>query len=291
MSHRAGMGIVIMSTVALTLLTLWLRRLTPAPSAGAAEHPPAAAQVQPAAQPPRPQPPERLKVKVLATHPHDPQAYTQGLLWHAGKLYESAGQYGASSLREVNPATGEVVRFVPVDPRYFAEGLTLVGDRLLQLTWKEGKAFVYGLAKLDPRGTFEYTGEGWGLCYDGRKLIMSDGSDRLTFRDPNTFTPVGGVNVSEDGAPVLNLNELECVDGAIYANVWQTDRILRIDPASGRVTAAIDASGLLTDAERAKAEVLNGIAWRPDTESFYITGKYWPKMFEVQLVPTSAPTP
>jgi glutamine cyclotransferase len=275
-----------MSVVALTLLTLWLRRLTPP-----APVQPPASQAQPAPAPAAPKPPEQLKVKVLATHHHDPQAYTQGLLWHDGKLYESGGQYGASSLREVNPVTGEVLRFVLVDQTYFAEGLALVGDRLIQLTWKEDKAFVYGLAKLDPRGTFDYTGEGWGLCYDGQKLIMSDGSDRLTFRDPATFTPQGGVNVTENGAPVLNLNELECVDGVVYANVWQTDRILRIDPATGRVTATIDASGLLTAAESAKAEVLNGIAWRPDTKTFYITGKYWPKMFEVQFVPTSAPTP
>ena len=289
MSRRAGMGTVIMSVVALTLLTLWLRRLTPAPAG--AEHPPAPVQAQPVAKPAPPKPPERMKVKVLATHHHDPQAYTQGLLWHEGKLYESTGQYGASSLREVSPVTGEVLRFVPVDQRYFAEGLALVGDRLIQLTWKEDKAFVYGLAKLDPRGSFDYTGEGWGLCYDGQKLIMSDGSDRLTFRDPDTFTPTGGVNVSDDSGPVLNLNELECVNGVIYANVWQTDRILRIDPANGRVTADIDASGLLSDAERAKAEVLNGIAWRPDTKTFFITGKYWPKMFEVVFTPTSAPTP
>jgi len=228
-----------------------------------------------------PSPVEHLKVKVLATHPHDVQAYTQGLVWHGGRLYESAGNYGSSSLREVNPATGEVLRFVPVAPRYFAEGLALVGDRLIQLTWRESTAFVYGLAKLDPQGQIPYTGEGWGLCSDGRRLIMSDGSDRLTFRDPATFTPQGGVNVSENGGPVLNLNELECVDGAVYANVWQTDRILRIDPATGRVTAEIDAAGLLTPEESAKADVLNGIAWRPDTKRFYITGKNWPKLFEV----------
>lgn len=270
-----------MSMLALTALALWLRDLAgPAAMKTSAAPPPAAASSPAAAA----KPPERLKVKVLATRHHDPQAYTQGLLWHAGKLYESTGLYGRSSLREVDPQTGEVLRLVTVPARYFAEGLALAGGRLIQLTWQEGTAFVYGLAKFDQQGDFGYSGEGWGLCDDGRRLIMSDGSDRLTFRDPVTFAQQGGVNVSEDGKPVLNVNELECVDGVVYANVWQTDRILRIDPATGRVTGAIDAAGLLSEAEKAKADVLNGIAWRPDTKTFYITGKNWPKMFEVVFV-------
>jgi glutaminyl-peptide cyclotransferase len=264
----------------LCLLALWLGCQSPPPAASSAPAPAPKPATSPATAPV-----EHLKVKVLAVHPHDPHSYTQGLLWHDGKLYESAGMYGQSSLREVNPVTGEVLRFVQMEPKYFAEGLALVGNHLIQLTWKESTAFVYGLAKLDPQGQLRYTGEGWGLCYDGRRLIMSDGSDRLTFRDAATFTPQGGVNVSEEGQPVLDLNELECVDGAVYANVWQTDKILRIDPASGRVTADIDASGLLTAEESAKAEVLNGIAWRPDTKTFYITGKNWPKMFEVVFGP------
>jgi len=273
MSRRAGVGLVVMSVLALTLLTLWLRsiRSSMAPPAGA-----------PAAPVQTPAPAvEHLKVKVLATRPHDAHAYTQGLLWHAGRLYESTGLYGASSLREVEPETGEVLRSTPLPAKVFGEGLALVDDRLIQLTWKEGIAFVYGLARFDLRGQLAYTGEGWGLTWDGKRLIMSDGSDRLTFRDPATFDSLGGVNVAEGGQPVLDLNELEWVDGAVYANVWQTDRILRIDPATGRVTAEIDAAGLLSDAERAGAEVLNGIAWRPDTRTFYITGKKWPKLFEV----------
>ena len=280
MSRRAGVGVVLMSVLALTLLTLWLRSMrTMALPAGVAPAPPASAPAAPV-QAPAPAV-EHLKVKVLATRPHDPQAYTQGLLWHAGQLYESTGLYGSSSLREVKPETGEVLRSTPLPAKYFGEGLALVDDRLIQLTWQEGTAFVYGLARFDLRGQLAYTGEGWGLTWDGKRLIMSDGSDRLTFRDPVTFDSLGGVNVTAGGRPVLDLNELEWVDGVLYANVWQTDRILRIDPATGRVTAEIDAAGLLTDAERAGAEVLNGIAWRPDTRTFYITGKKWPKMFEV----------
>jgi glutaminyl-peptide cyclotransferase len=272
---RTALAIALVSALAGALVVFWLGRQKPAPGVAArpaAAQPPAAAAARE---------PERLKVKVLASFKHDPTAYTQGLLWHDGKLYESTGLYGKSSLREVSPASGEVLRLLSLPAAYFGEGLALVGDQLIQLTWKEQTAFVYGRARFDQQGTFEYTGEGWGLCWDGRKLIMSDGSDRLTFRDPGTFAPLGGVNVTEGGKPVLDVNELECVDGAVWANVWQTDRILRIDPASGQVTAEADASGLLTPEEKAAAEVLNGIAWRPDTKTFYITGKNWPKMFEV----------
>lgn len=227
---------------------------------------------------------ERLKVQVVSTRPHDPGAYTQGLLLHGGSLYESAGLYGVSSLREVDPKTGVVKRRVAVPQQYFAEGLALVGDRLIQLTWQEKVAFVYDLATFEKKGEFHYDGEGWGLCYDGRRLVMSDGSDRLTFRDPKTFAPTGSVNVTYSGRPAFQLNELECVDGMVYANVWGSDAILRIDPRTGRTTAVIDASGLLTPDEAARAEVLNGIAWDPAKKTFLITGKNWPKVFEVKFV-------
>ncbi|HYX24013.1 MAG TPA: glutaminyl-peptide cyclotransferase, partial [Thermoanaerobaculia bacterium] len=235
-----------------------------------------------------PNQPERLKVKVLVARHHDPAAFTQGLLVHGGSLYESTGLYGSSSLREVDPVSGVVKRKVDVPSQYFAEGLALVDDRLIQLTWKEHKALVYQLAGFAPAGELPYEGEGWGLCWDGKRLVMTDGSDKLIFRDPKTFAFLGEVTVTRGdrmGEQVLDLNELECVDGLVYANVWQRDEILRIDPKDGRVQAVIDASGLLTPEERQKADVLNGIAWDPQRKLFLITGKLWPKLFEVTFVP------
>jgi len=234
--------------------------------------------------------PERLKVKILATRHHDPAAFTQGLLVHGGSLYESTGLYGSSSLREVDPVSGAVKRKVDVPSEFFAEGLALVDDRLIQLTWKERKARVYSLAGFASMGELPYEGEGWGLCWDGKRLVMTDGSDKLTFRDPKTFAFLGEVTVTRAdrmGEQVMELNELECVDGVVYANVWQTEEILRIDPSDGRVTAVIDASGLLTPEERQKTDVLNGIAWDPQRKIFLITGKLWPKLFEVTFVPAA----
>ncbi|HSS77459.1 MAG TPA: glutaminyl-peptide cyclotransferase [Thermoanaerobaculia bacterium] len=241
-----------------------------------------------------PHAPERLKVKILATRHHDPAAFTQGLLVYKGSLYESTGLYGSSSLREVDPVSGAVKRKIDVPSEFFAEGLALVDDRLIQLTWKEQKALVHTLAGFSPAGEMRYEGEGWGLCWDGKRLVMTDGSDKLTFRDPKTLAFLGEVTVTRAdrmGEQVLNLNELECVDGVVYANVWQTDDILRIDPKDGRVTAVIDASGLLTPEERQKTDVLNGIAWDPQRKIFLITGKLWPKLFEVTFVPAVPAAP
>lgn len=262
---------------------------------------------------------EQLVLEVIDVRPHEPDAFTQGLLLHDGLLYESTGQYGQSSLRQVDPETGEVLLYLPVPEQLFAEGLALVDDYLFQLTWQEQVALRFNLSAFtegEPLEveTFSYEGEGWGLCYDDEYLWMSDGSDTLALRDPQTFEVVDTLQVTLDGvplgqlttpveptataarratpAPVASLgqrldllNELECVDESIYANVWQTDYILRIDKATGAVTAQIDAAGLLTPEERARADVLNGIAYLPESDTFLITGKWWPKMFEVRFVP------
>ncbi len=223
--------------------------------------------------------------QVLETYPHDTSAFTQGLLLSGGRFYESTGIYGQSTLREVVPETGEVLRELALPPQYFAEGLTLVGDRLLQITWKSGEAFVYNLDTFEQTGTFSYDGEGWGICYDGAALQMSDGSSTLTRRDPETFAVLGTTEVKLNGQPVTMLNELECVDGYVYANIWQADTIVKI-AEDGRVVEEIDASNLLTSAERAQLgpdAVLNGIAYDAETKTFFLTGKLWPKVFAVRF--------
>jgi glutamine cyclotransferase len=222
---------------------------------------------------------------VVSSRPHDPEAFTQGLVLDQGTLYESTGLYGRSSLRQVDPADGRVLRKVDVPARYFAEGLALVGERLVQLTWQEHVALVYKRATFDRSGDLPYQGEGWGLCYDGQSLVMSDGSDHLTFRDPETFAVRRTVPVRLGANAVNQLNELECAQGKIYANVWQTEEIVEVDPATGKVEAVIDASGLLAPQEKNGADVLNGIAYDPQAGTFLITGKLWPKLFEVRFVP------
>lgn len=225
-----------------------------------------------------------LRIDVLREFPHDIGAYTQGLLWYEGKLYESTGETGKSDLRRLDPTTGAVERVIDLDPSLFGEGLARVGRRLIQLTWKSEIAFVYDLDTFETEDDFSYVGEGWGLAFDGRRLIMSDGSARLTFRDPQTFDETGDLLVTLRGLAFRNLNELEWVDGSIYANVWQQDIIVRIDPRSGEISEVIDAAGLLSLSESRGTDVLNGIAYNPESQTFYITGKLWPKMFEVRFV-------
>ncbi|MCC6875227.1 MAG: glutaminyl-peptide cyclotransferase [Sandaracinaceae bacterium] len=232
---------------------------------------------------------ERLRVRVLRRYPHDTTAFTQGLVWHEGKLFESTGLEGRSSLRRVDPLTGHVERRRDVDPRIFAEGLALVGDRLFQISWQNERALVWNRDTFERITEYHYSGEGWGLCYDGTHLVMSDGTDRLVFRDPAQFRARRSIRVRKNGHPLGRLNELECVDGAVWANIWQSDDIVRIDPRTGDVTAIVDASGLLTPEEQLEGvDVLNGIAYDRASGHFLITGKLWPWLFEVDFVSASA---
>ena len=227
---------------------------------------------------------ERLRARVIRRYPHRRDAFTQGLVWDDGQLYESTGREGESSLRLVELETGEVLRRRDNDPSLFAEGLALAGDLLYQITWRDERALVFRRDDFALVRQHSYDGEGWGLCYDGTDLVMSDGSDRLVFRDPDSFAARRAVHVNLDGKPLPRLNELECVDGAVWANVWGQDSIVRIDPRDGRVTAVVDAGGLLTSEEQVGTDVLNGIAWMPERGHFLITGKYWPWLFEVDFV-------
>ncbi|MCX6462500.1 MAG: glutaminyl-peptide cyclotransferase [Pseudonocardiales bacterium] len=225
-----------------------------------------------------------LVPEVLAEIPHDPSAFTQGFEIADGALYEGTGLAGRSELRELDPATGAVRRAVPLPRALFGEGITVVDDRIWQLTWQDGVALEWDRATFTLLREVPLDGEGWGLCRDGDRLVRSDGTDRLRFHDPATFAETGAVAVTLDGAPVTELNELECVDGEVWANVWRTDRIVRIDPADGRVTGVLDAAGLLDPARRAGTDVLNGIAAVGDGE-FLLTGKFWPATFRVRPVP------
>ncbi|MDE0420800.1 MAG: glutaminyl-peptide cyclotransferase [Gammaproteobacteria bacterium] len=227
---------------------------------------------------------ETLTVEVHRKLPHDPEAYTQGLVWWQGRLYESTGRRGRSQLRKIDPGTGIVEHRVSIPLMFFGEGLARVDQRLVMLTWQAEQAFVFAVDGFARVGKLDYRGEGWGLCHDGTRFVMSDGSDRLSFRDSESFALVGTVSVTLEGRPLTNLNELECVDDKIYANVFQHDVIVRVDPATGRVGARIDASGLLDDGESRGADVLNGIAYAPELDRFYVTGKLWPAMFEVTFV-------
>ena len=226
-----------------------------------------------------------FRLKVVRVYPHDARAFTQGLLFLDGKLYESTGLNGRSSVRRVDLTSGQVEQESRLSAEFFGEGLARVGQRLIQLTWKNRKALVWDLATLSKESEFVYEGEGWGLCFDGLHLVMSDGSDKLTLRNPGTFAKDGEIHVRLAGRPLANLNELECTGSVVYANVWQDNHIARIDAKSGEVTAWIDASGLLDSSETAAADVLNGIAEMASTGHLLVTGKLWPHLFEVEVVP------
>lgn len=224
--------------------------------------------------------------RVIHAYPHDPHAFTQGLVYVDGHLYESTGLNGHSSLRMDDLTTGRVLQQVDLPSRYFAEGLTNWGSTLIQLTWQAHTAFVYDRFSFRLLHTFHYAGEGWGLTQDGKDLIESDGSAKLRFFDPATFHEVRHIVVTDHGRKVTQLNELEYIHGQIYANIWHSDRIARISPATGNVLGWINLAGLLPPGERSDPEaVLNGIAWDPVHNRLFVTGKLWPKLFQIQVVP------
>lgn len=229
--------------------------------------------------------------RVVAVHPHDPEAFTQGLDYRDGILYEGTGLYGRSSLRETVLETGRVLRYRALPPQLYGEGIVLVEDRIVQLTWRSGVGLVWDREDLSVIETFVYSTEGWGITHDGERLIMSDGTSKLRFLDPETFQVEREIEVLAEGQPLAMLNELEEIDGLIYANVWKTDRIAVISPDTGLVAAWIDLSGLLTEEERRRADVLNGIAHDPDTGRLFVTGKLWPKLFEIEIVKSERSRP
>jgi glutaminyl-peptide cyclotransferase len=225
-----------------------------------------------------------LDYEVVNVFPHDPGSYTQGLIFRDPMLFESAGRYGRSELRRVSLETGEVLQRRALDPKYFAEGLADWDDELIQLTWQSGVGFVYDLATLDSLRTFGYPGEGWGLARGPSELIMSDGTATLRFLDPETLVEKRRVDVKDGGRAVTGLNELEMVGADLLANIWQTNQIVLIDPANGRVKARLDLTGLLRISDRTDStDVLNGIAYDAQRSRLFVTGKLWPKLFEIRL--------
>lgn len=224
--------------------------------------------------------------KIVRVFPHDPNAYTQGLLYKDGYLYEGTGLNGRSSLRKVRLETGEVVQQVDLAPEFFGEGIALLGGKIYQLTWKAETGFIYGAHDFRRLGEFSYRGEGWGLTTDGRDLFMSDGTPEIRVLDPVTFHEKRRIKVRHGNAPVKELNELEFVEGEIFANVWQTDRIARISPKTGKVVGWIDLAGILSPVYRRSPDaVLNGIAYDRQSKRLFVTGKLWPSIFEIKLIP------
>jgi glutaminyl-peptide cyclotransferase len=228
--------------------------------------------------------------EVVHSYPHDSQAFTQGLFYLNGFLYEGTGLYEQSSIRKVKLETGEVIERRDIPGAYFGEGIVNWKDRLLELTWQAHMGFIYDLGTFQPKGQFQYPGEGWGLTQDGKRIIMSDGSAQIRFWDPESLAEIGRITVTAAGVPVIDLNELEWVKGEIYANVWQTNRIARIDPKTGNVVGWIDCAGLLSASDRVGGEgaVLNGIAYDAAGDRLFVTGKLWPKLFQIRLVKKSS---
>ncbi len=228
---------------------------------------------------------DKFTYKVIASYPHDPDAYTQGLVIDEGNLFEGTGINGKSSLRRVQLETGEVLQLYKIPTQFFSEGITVFENRIIQLNWKSKFGFVFDKSSFELLQVFTYPYEGWGLTDDGSQLISSDGTATIRFLDPLNFEEERKIEVMDKNGPVINLNELEYVNGMIYANVWRTDRIAIIDPKDGRVTGWIDLTGLLgKEGDGRPVDVLNGIAYDSDKDSLYVTGKLWPRLFEIQPV-------
>jgi len=223
--------------------------------------------------------------RVVEKYPHDPEAFTQGLVYHNGVLYEGTGLYGKSSIRIVKPETGEILSKVDLPPSLFGEGVAILNDKVYQVTWREHEGIVYDL-ELNPESTFIIPSEGWGLTENGTHLILSDGTSTLSFIDPQTMKIVETVTVTYGGHEVTMINELEYIEGRVYANIWQTDKIAVIEPSTGDVVTWIDLTGLQMELDTTVGiDVLNGIAYDRETGKIYVTGKHWPNLFEVQFIP------
>ncbi len=226
----------------------------------------------------------RLSYKIVGTYAHDTSAFTEGLLWSDNSFYESTGLQGHSDVRRVAFPAGRVLEEHDDDPAIFGEGLALANNKLVQLSWQDGRAFIYDRATLKPLGEWQYQGEGWGLTFDGQSFVMSNGSDIITFRDTKTFAPMRTIRVTQNGAPLTQLNELEWINGKIWANVWRTDTIVQINPQNGRVVSYLDLTGILPrDARNGGEDVLNGIAYDAARKRIFVTGKLWPKLFQIEV--------
>jgi len=224
----------------------------------------------------------QLSYEVVNSYPHDPTSFTQGLLWHDGALYESTGLEGQSKLRRLEFPSGRVLKEIRLSSDLFGEGLALADNRLIQLTWKSHRGFVYDLETFRQLQEFSYDTEGWGLTYDSKNLIVSDGSSNLFYLDPQTFKPIRKLAVTMNGKPLTELNELEFIEGEVWANIWQTDLIVRIDPSTGRVTSFLNLKGILAPSDKTgREDVLNGIAYDAEHKRIFITGKLWPRIFEI----------